>query len=415
MDSQDVCSPKAIFSTSRRLRKEGQHTRAGVLLTDALRRGLLDAEGVLHAGRTIRQLDEQTDAGSDYRVSILGQCTTSWLVPALTATARGHSHTVFIEEEDYDNVLQGLSSLDPTVDAVVLIPWFQRLFGESDRDSSTRLRDELEFWQRAWALLAAHPDARLIQVGYDWIDSGARGHHLGAANGGDVDLVRRLNNLLRKNLPDGAFFVDLEQISGTLGRERFYDRRRYCWTKQPFSDEGIVRLAEYLWSGIRATFTGPKKVLVLDLDNTIWGGVVGETGPLGVELGETAAGEAYLDFQRIVKELADRGCLVAVCSKNNAEDAREPFEKNPDMVLGLDDLAAFEASWKPKVDALRTISATLRLGLDTFVFFDDNPAEREHVRQALPEVEVIEVPDEPADYRKALLAGLWFEAVRMTD
>ena len=160
--------------------------------------------------------------------------------------------------------------------------------------------------------------------------------------------MRKVNNLLREHLPSGCYFVDLEQVSGTIGRQRFYDPRRYFWTKQPFSDDGIVRLAEHLWSGLRATLTGPKKVLVLDLDNTLWGGVVGETGPLGIDVGDTPAGEAHRDFQRLAKELADRGSLIAVCSKNNPEDAREPFEVNSDMVLGLDDIVAFEAGWKPK-------------------------------------------------------------------
>ena len=117
----------------------------------------------------------------------------------------------------------------------------------------------------------------------------------------------------------------------------------------------------------------------------------GEVGPLGIELGESPAGEAYRDFQHCLKDLSLRGCLLAVCSKNNLEDAQEPFTKNRDMVLALEDFAAFEASWQPKERGLERISETLRLGLQDFVFFDDNPAERERVRHALPEVEVAEV------------------------
>ena len=156
-------------------------------------------------------------------------------------------------------------------------------------------------------------------------------------------------------------------------------------------------------------------MLVLDLDNTIWGGVVGEVGPLGIELGETPAGEAFRDFQQLARSLADRGGLIAVCSKNNPDDAREPFEKNPDMVLTLDDIVAFEAGWAPKADVIRDMAAKLRLGLDSFVFFDDDPAERELIRQVLPEVEVVEVPEDPARYRQALLDGLWFESVGVSD
>ena len=230
-----------------------------------------------------------------------------------------------------------------------------------------------------------------------------------------MDLIRRVNEALRQQLPRTAYFVDLEQVSGTLGREKFYDFRRYYWTKQPFSEEGTARLAQAICSGIRAATAGPKKVLVLDLDNTLWGGVVGETGPLGIEIGDSPAGEAYRAFQKYAKALARRGCVLAVCSKNNPDDAREPFLKNPDMQLTLEDFGAFEASWDPKAAAIERIAQTLQLGLDSFVFFDDNPAEREHIRQALPDVEVVDVPEDPAEYVRALERGQWFEAVALTD
>src|SRR5262249_10796609 len=156
---------------------------------------------------------------------------------------------------------------------------------------------ECVFWQQAWEVAAARLGARVHQIGYDWVTAGAYGHGLGSKADGDVALVRRANDVLRSSLPAGGFFTDLEQVSGSMGRESFYDPRQYYWTKQPFSEAGAVRLAEHVWAGIRAQLTGPKKVLVLDLDNTLWGGVVGETGPLGIELGEGPDGEAYRAFQ----------------------------------------------------------------------------------------------------------------------
>ena len=107
--------------------------------------------------------------------------------------------------------------------------------------------------------------------------------------------------------------------------------------------------------------------------------------------------------------------MLAVASKNNQADGREPFEKNPEMILGLDDIAAAEINWEPKGTTIRRIAETLNLGLDSFVFFDDNPAEREQVRQAIPEVAVVDVPAEPAEYVRALEAGLWFETTSLTE
>jgi FkbH-like protein len=238
---------------------------------------------------------------------------------------------------------------------------------------------------------------------------------LGGRTDGDLALIRLVNQELRDSLPSGAAFVDLECASGEMGREGFYDARRYVWTKQPFSEEGTVRLCQHIFAGLRALMTGPKKVLVLDLDNTLWGGVVGETGALGIRVGDGADGEAYSAFQTHVKRLSDRGIVLAACSKNNDADAREPFQTNPNMVLSIDDFAQFEASWDPKAAAILRIAKSLQLGLDSFVFFDDNPAEREHIRQALPDVTVVDVPEDPAEYVRALDAGLWFEAVDLTD
>ncbi|NNF16043.1 MAG: hypothetical protein HKN70_04805, partial [Gammaproteobacteria bacterium] len=327
---------KAFFNFCRQLRREHKNREVTKVLHDALRRYQLDANGILQAGRMLPQLGNTED--NTLNVAILGQCTTTWLVPALTAIARGRNQELNVVEADYDNVIQGIGSLDPNVDAVILVPWTQRVFHPDNRSAGQRVQDELQFWQSAWNMLAKRTDLHVVQVGYDWIDAGSDGHFLGVGDGGCIDIIRTLNTELRKTLPAGSYLVDLEQVSGTLGREHFYDRRQYFWTKQPFSDAGVVRVAEHIWAGLRAATTGPKKVLVLDLDNTLWGGVVGELGPLGIELGDTPAGEAFRDFQRLAQSLAKRGCLVAVCAKHNPEDARGPFEQNPQMILSVDDI-----------------------------------------------------------------------------
>ena len=406
-----------LFKTVRALRKSGQVGDALALLRDALRRGQLDAPGIDQAGRFIqKETRALNDEARPLRILVLGQCTTSWLSTALTAVAFGHDVRAQVSDGGYDNILQDLAALQVAErpDVVVLLPWNQRLLGSTGA-SSARIANEIDFWQQAWDLIHRSAGARLLQVGYDWVTPGAAGHHLGGLLEGEVHLIREVNAALRQNLPPAAFFLDLEQVSGTMGRAAFYDPRRYYWTKQPFSEAGAAYLAKHLLAGVRALTTGPKKVLVLDLDNTLWGGVVGETGPLAIELGENADGEAYRRFQRHVKELTRSGCVLAVASKNNLPDAREPFEKNGEMILRLDDFAAFEASWEPKSVMLERIAMTLNLGTDSFVFFDDNPFEREQIRQALPEVEVVDVPGDPAAYVRALQDGLWFETTGVTD
>jgi FkbH-like protein len=337
----------------------------------------------------------------------------------LTAIAWGHDAALTVTEGGYDTILQDLANF-PTgegakaPDVVVLLPWNKRLLGAQGTPEA-RVEDELGFWSRAWETVGSRLGSRLLQVGYDWVTSGPLGHHLSGRPDGPVGLVGAMNAALRRALPADAFFLDLEQLSGTIGRNSFYDMRRYFWTKQVFGEAGAIEVARHLWAGIRALTTGPKKVLVLDLDNTLWGGVVGETGPLGIALGDGADGEAFRAFQTHVKGLADRGVVLAIASKNNPQDVEEVFEKNTEMALKLDDFGAIEIGWDPKGTTLARLAKTLNLGIDSLVFFDDNPAEREQVRQALPEVEVVDVPEDPAEYVRALQAGLYFETTGLND
>jgi FkbH-like protein len=165
---------------------------------------------------------------------------------------------------------------------------------------------------------------------------------------------------------------------------------------------------------MRAVLGLSYKALVLDLDGVLWGGVVGEDGVAGILFGGSGAGEAYREYQRYVKTLGERGILLAVCSKNNDADARAPFLLHPDRVLGLDDFAAFVANWEPKDENLRRIATELHISLDSIVFVDDNPIERELIRRRLPEVEVPEWPAEPAEFLHALDHGHYFEALALT-
>ncbi len=394
--------------------KNGQVEEGLVLLRGVLRDGRLSAEELDRAGRLVRRaLASVNSPVRPLRVALLGQFTTSWLATALAAAAWARDVAIEVTEGGYDTVIQDLSRLSTAADQpdlIVLLPWNQRLFGGSP---SERVGDELRLWIQAWQMVNENLGARLLQVGYDWIVPGALGAHLDGASG-RIHAVRALNQEIRAHLPAGSYFLDMEQVSGTMGRDSFYDMRRYYWTKQPFSEDGTQRLAAAIFAGIRALTTGPKKVVVLDLDNTLWGGVVGETGPLGVALGDSPEGEGFRAFQSLLKDLAKRGIILAVASKNNPGDAREVFEKNHDMILRFDDFAAFEACWDPKFKSIARIATTLNLGLDSFVFFDDNPAERDLIRQALPEVEVVEVPEDPAEYARALLAGGWFETTALT-
>lgn len=401
----------AALATYRALRKEGRLEEALRFIGPRL--GALDAAALAQAGKLL-QKDLAAAGERPLSALVLGQCTTTYLLPALTAWAWAEGIAAQVREGAYDQMLQALMALEAAPDVIVLLPWHQRLLAADARGAAERIEDELAFLSQAWAQ-AARLKAKLVQVSYDWTHAGALGFSLSARRGGEVAAVQQMNAALRAALPAGAAFVDLEAISSWLGKARFYDERNQHWLKQPFSPDGLSLLARHLAAGIRSLLRGRRKALVLDLDNTLWGGVAGEAGPHGIAIGSTSAeGEAFLAFQRHVKRLGESGVLLAVCSKNNDADAREPFEANAEMALRLGDFAAFHASWDGKPERIRRIAAELNLGTESLVFFDDNPAEREHVRAELPEVLVVDVPAEPALYVRALQDSLAFEAVDLS-
>ena len=159
-----------------------------------------------------------------------------------------------------------------------------------------------------------------------------------------------------------------------------------------------------------------KKCLILDLDNTVWGGVIGDDGLEGIELGHgLGIGKAFTEFQMWVKKLKQRGIIICVASKNNEDTAKEPFEKHPDMVLKLDDIAVFQANWETKVDNIRTIQGILNIGFDSMVFLDDNPFERNMVRENIPGITVPELPEDPAMYLEYLYSLNLFETASYSN
>lgn len=361
------------------------------------------------AGRVLDRLELEGQVIS-LRVGVFAQCSLHSTLPMLRALAWGCGLFLHLEEGGYDQVQQDMATVYHGLDAAVLLPWNHRLLARSGS-----VAGEVSLWNQAWKRLEASGCSRVLQVGYDWTELGPEGLHLGGSAGGRMDLVRKANAELRSILPGTSYFLDLEAVSGILGRNGFYDPRQYHWTKQPFSQNGSALLARHLLAGLLALTRGPKKVLVVDLDNTLWGGVVGDEGPLGIDVGNSPAGEGFQAFQTHIKGLADQGILLAVASKNDRVAAQEPFLGNPNMRLTLDDFAVFEASWDTKDQALQRIAATLNLGLDAFVFFDENPAEREWIRQRFPEVAVVDVPRDPADFCRTLNEGLWFETLALTD
>ncbi len=209
----------------------------------------------------------------------------------------------------------------------------------------------------------------------------------------NLDLLRRF-----KGHPRVQIF-DLDRLASRFGKDRVLDRRMYYLAKMEWSPAFLGCVAAELVRHARAARAQARKCLVLDLDNTLWGGVVGEEGPAGVKIGPgDPEGEAFLDFHHRLKALQAQGVLLAVCSKNNPDDVAELFDSRPEIPLRLADFAAVEISWEPKHEGLKKIAAALNIGTDSLVFVDDNPAEVSLIQQMLPEVKTVLLPPDPAEY-----------------
>lgn len=226
-----------------------------------------------------------------------------------------------------------------------------------------------------------------------------------------VQAVRDLNAGIAqacREVRDCAYF-DADAVAGRFGRERFADLRMFLANRLQVAPAAFRAYAHGLLRTASALFRPPRKVLCTDLDNTFWGGILGEDGAAGLQTGPAFPGNCYLAYQQYLKELSARGILIAAVSKNNEADVAEAFEQRAaDLAMTLSDFVARKIGWNDKAEALRELAAELSLGLDSFVFVDDNPVECEAIRQALPEVAVVEVPVTEPWTLVGVLADQWF-------
>jgi FkbH-like protein len=266
-------------------------------------------------------------------------------------------------------------------------------------------------WRNLWQRLRANAPVSIVQNNLEAPAVRVFGHYDGAVPWSRANLIRSINLVLTGAArEENVSLFDLDYAASEFGLRRWHEDRHWYQSKQPFAPDAFGLVAFQAARFLGAMKGTAKKCVVLDLDDTLWGGVVGDDGLAGIHLGDDPEGEAFVAFQDYLKTLLARGILLAVCSKNEEKVAQEPFLSHPAMRLRLQDIVVFRANWKSKADNLRDIATCLNIGLDTLVFVDNNPVERQLVRSVLPEVEVPEMPTHPAEYVAVLAAGHYFDA-----
>jgi len=235
--------------------------------------------------------------------------------------------------------------------------------------------------------------------------------------GSRAAFVARLNHDLREMADaEGVDLIAVDARAAVDGVTKWHDTALWHRSKQEVALTAAPFYGDMVGRMLAAKQGRSAKCLVLDLDNTVWGGVIGDDGLEGIVLGQgSPLGEAYVAFQDYARELSRRGIILAVCSKNDEANAVEPFEKHPEMVLKRGDIACFVANWSDKASNIRAIAKELNIGIDSLVFIDDNPFERNLVRQELPMVAVPEVSDDPTYYPTAIADAGYFDGITITD
>ena len=343
------------------------------------------------------------------RFALLGDCATQLLATAIRGYALEMNLPLRVFEADYDQIDAQLMDTGSEFyafapETVLLYRCTEKLYERFVRtplDARAAFAEtEIEKIRAEWARVQHGTKADILFFAFLPMDDGVFGSYALREESAFPYQLLKLNYLLAEAAREAGNvrLIDLEPIRAHMGYDAFHDPKLYAIAKMPISTQALPAVASRVMDAILARKGRFHKCAIVDLDNTLWGGVIGDDGLEGIQIGELGQGHAFTEFQTWLKELKNRGVMLAVCSKNDEANAKEPFLRHPEMVLKLDDFSAFVANWEDKASNIRRIQKELNIGLDSMVFFDDNPFERNLVRTMLPEVEVPELPEDPAEY-----------------
>ncbi len=385
----------------------------------------LDVETILRKKKAIKRVLEETKPVIEKNIAILGGSTTTeiknilelfLLKNAVKANFYESEYNQYYQEAVFEN--QPLAAFKPDIIYIhtshINIGCFPKV-SESEQSVQSLLKQEKLKFQSIWEALVQY-DCAIIQNNFDLPPDRSLGNLDFSEIHGKTHFISQLNlffaDQARKN--KHLYINDIHYLSASIGLTHWFDRSLWYQAKYALSYTAIPVLALNLSNIINAILGQSKKCLVLDLDNTLWGGVIGDDGLQGITIGkETALGEAYVDFQRYAKELKQRGIILAVCSKNDDQVAREGLS-HQDNLLSSEDMTVIKANWDPKYQNIREIAKEINIHPDSLVFFDDNPVERDAVASQIQEVSVPDIGDDIVHYIDYLDKNGYFEATHLT-
>ncbi len=355
-----------------------------------------------------------------YKLAILGNCATQHVATAIKGYGFHVGLGMDVFDSDYNQI--DAQTMDPTSELYTFAPngvliymcsekLYEKFCETPVENRSSFAEDTYAYIRNCWNQINANIQTTILQFNFVMLNDSTFGSFANKAEVSFVFQLRKLNYLLMEGCQQvkNVYIVDLDMVQSEYGRNQFADPKLYYIAKMPISLECLPEVAKRVLDTIQTLRGNVKKCVICDLDNTLWGGVIGDDGLNGIQIGELGTGHAFSELQMWLKDLKNRGILLAVCSKNNEENAKLPFEQHPEMVLKLEDFSMFVANWEDKAGNIRNIQKTLNIGMDSLVFLDDNPFERNLVRSLIPEICVPELPEDPALYLQYIRSLNLFE------
>ena len=376
----------------------------------------------MYSFRELQKACKLKISGKSICVAVLGNCATQFFSEAIEGYGKLSGINVSVYDADYNQIDAQL--LDPSADVFSCNPDEILLWLSTEKIYEEYLDEELNMRrsfaerymakiEKYWGLIIKNSNAHIIQMNFTEIDDKALGQYSCKVDLSFTYQIRKLNNLLQEAMEKNnrVYPVDALAIQIDLGRENYFNAPLYYNAKMPVALGALPYVAGAVIDVVKSMQGRIKKCVIVDLDNTLWGGVIGDDGMAGIEIGELGKGHVFCNIQKWLKQLKGYGIILAVCSKNEESVAKEPFEKHEEMILRLDDISIFVANWDDKASNIKVIQESLNIGMDSIVFLDDNPFERNLVKEKFPDIDVPELPSDPALWLQFLQRQNYFDTV----
>lgn len=360
------------------------------------------------------------------KIAVLADSASQLFCQAIKAYGILEKLRIEIWEANYNQIYQTL--VDTTAQLYIDKPDFiiinqsskkllNNFYNKNSAGRITYADDQISFLKEIIQITKSRIKCNFIILNYAEINDGIFGNFSNKTSSSFTYQLRKLNfGLMELAISDTSINIcDISAIQNFVGSNKMVNDKLYINADNVFDIDELPNIAKSIISIINAYGGKFKKCLILDLDNTLWGGIIGDDGLEEIEIGDLGIGKAFTNFQKWILQLKNRGIIIAICSKNTESIAKEPFEIHPEMVLKLSDIAVFVANWNNKADNIRYIQSVLNIGFDSMVFLDDNHMERQIIKQELPLVTVPNLPEDPTEYLSFLYQQNLFETTSFTE